>query len=154
MTISARNRKNVSPPMHQVKLRRMPLLRTATGCRWRKTLRHDRHDARAPIARHAVAEDGVPDLRVADVFERPSIRPIEWLLQIDFCDLSSTRSDNDSHNQSPILSVLQERHEALRILPLAQFLAEDLRLIDHHIPVGVHGDRETFERPRRRDLRS
>src|SRR3954470_7163173 len=35
---SARNRKNVSPPMHHVKLNRMPLLRTATGCRWRNTL--------------------------------------------------------------------------------------------------------------------
>jgi hypothetical protein len=32
------------------------------GMQVQKDVGHDRHDARAPIARHAVAEDRIPDL--------------------------------------------------------------------------------------------
>ena len=38
MKVSTRNRKKVSPPMHQVNFSRTPLLRIFTGWRCRKTL--------------------------------------------------------------------------------------------------------------------
>ena len=38
MKVSTRNRKKVRPPMHQVNLSRMPLLRIFTGWRCRNTL--------------------------------------------------------------------------------------------------------------------
>ena len=38
MIVSTRNRKNVTPPMHQVKLRAIPCFLIETGCRCRKKL--------------------------------------------------------------------------------------------------------------------
>src|SRR4051812_1312382 len=46
--------------------------------------------------------------------------------------------------QNPFLA---QRDKALRIIPLAQFLAEDPAHVDDDVPFGIFGDCEPLERP-------
>src|SRR5436190_12234826 len=111
--------------MHQVKERRMPLLRTATGCRWRKTLlmtaiTRVRRSRGTPWRK---TEFQTCELRTQ--LRGPERRGISFLFSIS--DLRFSIGDEALNQKSKIknrkfLSFLQ-CDKAFGVLPLAQFRA-------------------------------
>src|SRR2546428_9022468 len=122
--------------MHQVKRRRMPLLRTFTGCRCRKTF------VRMTRPRFLAVSGG-------------PCRKIEfqsWVLRVYSQSFFKTAIGSLSTRlrgappPGPRPSGLQER---LGIAPVALLLGEDLRLVDQDLPVFGQDDAVALERARR-----
>src|SRR4051812_36202334 len=106
--------------MHQVKLNRMPLLRTATGCRCRKTL-----------------------LMMAMTRVRRS-RGTPWRkIEFQTCELRIESS-------IPMMQFPLQGYEAFRIHPFTELFAINLSHVHDDVSFGVAGDGVPLQRARGR----
>src|SRR5260221_5490261 len=135
---STRKRKNVMPPMHQVNRRRMPLLRTFTGCRCRKTLVRTASPRLRGVSGGPCRkiEFQICVVRVkAQSFFKPSILLLRRVLQ-------GPRSARPS-------SALQER---FGVAPLPLLVHVGLRLVDDQLAVLGQDDPVALQRSGSRTL--
>src|SRR5713226_6227328 len=125
------------PPMHQVNRSRMPLFRTLTGCKWRKTL----------------VRTARPRLRAVSGGPCRKIEFQIWVLRVYSQSLFSIailllrRAGGTPAPPRP--SGLQER---LGVAPLALLVQEAPGLVDQDLPVVGQDDPVPLQRPRRRPL--